>query len=178
MAKVGGVGGRLDNHGGICGTFGGLALASTRWHYDHSTTDVLTSLLGPYLRYINPSYLPEDVHRARFFSRTLFAIMNTQMNTLQNGELKNITGRANADRLDTDLSCQVIGATGPNAHPRLASIIPNLIKHLHAFMRESEITSHELMSAFDLVGSTQGHASTTQSLIFFNIVSLGWQNDR
>ena len=87
--------------------------------------------------------------------------MSTQMNTQENGEIKKVTGEANAHRLDTDLSSQVIGASGPNAHPRLAAIIPNLIHHLHAFMRESEITSHELMSAFDLVGSTEVHMSTT-----------------
>ena len=49
------------------------------------------------------------------------------------------------------LTSQVIGATGPKAHPRLASILPSLVKHVHAFMRECEITNHELMAAFNLV---------------------------
>jgi catechol 1,2-dioxygenase len=84
--------------------------------------------------------------------------MNAQP-TLKDGEHNGVTGGAIAPRFDTSLTSQVIGATGPKAHPRLASIIPNLTRHLHDFMRESEITSRELMAAFDLVGSAQGHAN-------------------
>jgi Catechol dioxygenase N terminus len=75
------------------------------------------------------------------------------------------TNNANGDRtpsFDLNLTNQVIGAMGPNANPRLASIFPNLIKHLHAFVRESEVTSLELMAAFDLVRFPQGHARSTQ----------------
>lgn len=84
--------------------------------------------------------------------------MTSQMNAqqpLQNGEHDSATDGSNVHRFDTDLTSQVIGATGPKAHARLASIFPNLTKHLHDFMRESKITNQELMAAFDLVGSAQ-----------------------
>ena len=61
---------------------------------------------------------------------------------------------ANGHHFDANLTSQVIGATGPKANPRLAAILPNLTKHLHDFMRESEITSQELMAAFDLVSNS------------------------
>lgn len=74
---------------------------------------------------------------------------------LNNGNNGTVTGVAIGNRLDDDVTNQVIAATGPKAHARLASIIPSLTRHLHAFMRESQITSTELMAAFDLVGPTQ-----------------------
>jgi hypothetical protein len=89
---------------------------------------------------------------------SLFTTMSTQTNAtqpLKNGDHGTVTGVAIGNQLDEDVTNQVIAATGPKAHARLASIIPSLTRHLHAFMRESQITSTELMAAFDLVGSTQ-----------------------
>ena len=97
--------------------------------------------------------------------------MSTQPNgqqPLKNGEQKGVTGGVKAPGFDTNLTSQVIGATGPKANPRLASILPNLIRHLHDFMRESAITSEELMSTFDLVGSIQVHTDSAQVLTLFS----------
>jgi len=83
--------------------------------------------------------------------------MSTQPNApqpLKNGDNGTVTGVVAENRLDDDVTDQVIAATGPKAHARLASIVPSLTRHLHAFMRESQITSTELMAAFDLVGPT------------------------
>ena len=82
--------------------------------------------------------------------------MSTQtiaLQPLKNGESDrvSVTNGTKGHQFDTNLTSQVINATGPKAHPRLASIIPNLTQHLHDFMRESEITNQELMAAFDVV---------------------------
>ena len=94
--------------------------------------------------------------------------MSTQLNgdqPLKDGEQNGVTGGMKAPGFDTNLTSQVIGATGPKANPRLASVLPNLIRHLHDFMRESAITSEELMSAFDLVGSIKVHTDSAHELI-------------
>ena len=85
---------------------------------------------------------------------------------LRNGEHNTATNGANTARFDANLTGQVIAATGPKAHARLASILPNLTKHLHDFMRESEITSQELMAAFDLVGFGQLSRKRGRDLTF------------
>ena len=71
---------------------------------------------------------------------------------LENGQHQKIPNGTNEHHFDDDdVTSQVIAATGPKANSRLASIVPSLTKHLHAFMRESHITNSELMAAFDLV---------------------------
>lgn len=81
--------------------------------------------------------------------------MSTQTETHPsvNGEVDSgsIANASETQAIDANLADQVVAATGPKAHARLASILPSLVKHLHAFMRESEITNQELMAAFDLV---------------------------
>ncbi|KAJ4416789.1 hypothetical protein N0V85_002126 [Neurospora sp. IMI 360204] len=46
---------------------------------------------------------------------------------------------------------QVIAATGPKAHPRLAQIMPSLVRHLHEFAREVNLTVPEWMAAVDML---------------------------
>lgn len=52
---------------------------------------------------------------------------------------------------DPDFTAKVIAATGPAAHPRLAKIMPSLIRHLHDFAREVHLTADEWMVAIDMV---------------------------
>lgn len=81
-------------------------------------------------------------------------VMATQSKSyhhVEKGQGPAITNEATEHSFDDDVTSQVIAATGPNANPRLASIVPSLARHLHAFMRESQITNSELMAAFDLV---------------------------
>jgi catechol 1,2-dioxygenase len=54
---------------------------------------------------------------------------------------------------DLTLTDKVIAATGPNAHPRLAEIMPSLVRHLHNFAREVNLTVDEWTVAIDLVSS-------------------------
>jgi catechol 1,2-dioxygenase len=46
---------------------------------------------------------------------------------------------------------KVIAATGPNAHPRLAQVMPSLVRHLHDFAREVNLTVAEWTAAVDMV---------------------------
>lgn len=46
-------------------------------------------------------------------------------------------------------SCQDV--SGPNAHPRAKLVLDSLMKHLHAFAREVQLTNDEWLSACDLL---------------------------
>lgn len=52
---------------------------------------------------------------------------------------------------DTKFTDLVIAATGPKAHPRLAQVMPSLLRHLHDFARETHITVSEWTAAIDFV---------------------------
>lgn len=52
---------------------------------------------------------------------------------------------------NTMFTAQVVAATGPNANPRLAQIMPSFLLHLHNFVREANITIPEFMAAIKLV---------------------------
>jgi hypothetical protein len=45
----------------------------------------------------------------------------------------------------------VASAAGPNANPRLAVIVASLVRHLHAFAREVNLTSEEWMEGVEFV---------------------------
>jgi catechol 1,2-dioxygenase len=52
---------------------------------------------------------------------------------------------------DPKFTDRVIAATGPKANPRLAQIMPSLIRHLHDFAREVNLTVDEWMAGVELV---------------------------
>jgi Catechol dioxygenase N terminus len=54
-----------------------------------------------------------------------------------------------------DFTSQVIAATGPNAHPRLAQIMPSLLRHLHDFAREVNLTVGEWMLGVEFVSRSR-----------------------
>ena len=54
---------------------------------------------------------------------------------------------------DTTFTDKVIGATGPNADRRLAEVMPSLVRHLHAFAREVNLTVAEWTAAVDFVSN-------------------------
>lgn len=56
-----------------------------------------------------------------------------------------------ANGFDPNFTDMVIKATGPKANPRLKEVMPNLLRHLHDFCRESKITVDEWMAAVELV---------------------------
>ncbi|KAM0334187.1 hypothetical protein ACHAQA_001207 [Verticillium albo-atrum] len=61
---------------------------------------------------------------------------------------------------DPEFTARVIAATGRRANPRLAEIMPALIRHLHDFAREVELTADEWMAGIQLLNEA-GQMSTS-----------------
>lgn len=60
-------------------------------------------------------------------------------------------------RFDPNFTDSVINAIGPNADPRLRVVMSSLIRHLHDFTREVELTVDEWMAGvkfINLIGQT------------------------
>lgn len=69
----------------------------------------------------------------------------------QNGFKTNGSVPAGKALYDPDFTAKVIAATGPNANPRLAQIMPSLLRHLHDFAREVDLTVAEWMAGVQIV---------------------------
>lgn len=54
-------------------------------------------------------------------------------------------------KYDPGFTDKVIAATGPKANPRLKQIMPSLLRHLHDFAREVDLTVAEWTVGVDLV---------------------------
>ncbi|CAI4217920.1 unnamed protein product [Parascedosporium putredinis] len=54
---------------------------------------------------------------------------------------------------DLNFTDQVIAATGPNAHKRMAEVMPSLLRHLHDFAREVDLTVAEWMAAVEFINA-------------------------
>jgi catechol 1,2-dioxygenase len=52
---------------------------------------------------------------------------------------------------DSAFTESVAGAAGPNANPRLALVMASLVRHLHAFAREVDLTHDEWMAGVDFI---------------------------
>ncbi|OTA80052.1 hypothetical protein M434DRAFT_86730 [Hypoxylon sp. CO27-5] len=52
---------------------------------------------------------------------------------------------------DPEFTDTVIAATGPKAHPRLKQIMPSLLRHLHDFAREVDLTVAEWAHGVELI---------------------------
>lgn len=63
-----------------------------------------------------------------------------------NGTANGVTHKFNPHFTDN-----VINATGSRASPRMRKVIGGLIRHLHDFCREEEITVDEWMAAVEFV---------------------------
>lgn len=61
------------------------------------------------------------------------------------------TDEGTKPKYDSRFTESVIAATGPNANPRLAQIMPSLVKHLHDFAREVDLTVEEWMAGVEMV---------------------------
>lgn len=57
-------------------------------------------------------------------------------------------------QLDATFTDRVIAATGPKADRRLAEVMPSLVRHLHAFAREVNLTVAEWTAAVDFVSNS------------------------
>jgi catechol 1,2-dioxygenase len=54
-------------------------------------------------------------------------------------------------KFNLDFTEAVINATGPKATPRIRQLTAGLIRHLHDFARENELTVDEWMAGVELV---------------------------
>lgn len=54
-------------------------------------------------------------------------------------------------QLDADFTARVIASMGPNTPPRLAQIMPSLIRHMHTFAREVNLTVAEWAAGVKVV---------------------------
>jgi catechol 1,2-dioxygenase len=54
---------------------------------------------------------------------------------------------------DPTFTDRVIAATGPNANRRLAEVMPSLVRHLHAFAREVNLTVAEWTATVEFVSN-------------------------
>ncbi|RYP62279.1 hypothetical protein DL771_009809 [Monosporascus sp. 5C6A] len=54
-------------------------------------------------------------------------------------------------KYDPRFTERVIAATGPGAHPRLAQIMPSLVRHIHDFAREVDLTVDEWTAGVELI---------------------------
>lgn len=56
-------------------------------------------------------------------------------------------------RFDPTFTENVVDAIGPKAAPRVRQVMASLIRHLHDFARENEITVDEWMAGVEMVGA-------------------------
>jgi catechol 1,2-dioxygenase len=54
-------------------------------------------------------------------------------------------------RYDPDFTQHVIDATGPKTSPRIREVMSSLIRHLHDFAREVDLTVDEWMLGVELI---------------------------
>lgn len=56
---------------------------------------------------------------------------------------------------DPRFTDSVIAATGRDANPRLKEIMPSLIRHMHDFAREVDLTVAEWMAGVEMVSASE-----------------------
>jgi catechol 1,2-dioxygenase len=59
--------------------------------------------------------------------------------------------QAPSSRFDATFTQRVINATGPKANPRMKEVIGPLLRHLHDFAREVNLTVDEWMAGVELI---------------------------
>lgn len=71
-----------------------------------------------------------------------------------NKAVNGANGTATTSRFDPHFTDGVLNAVGSKANPRMKKVMGSLVKHLHDFCRENEITVDEYMAGIKLVSST------------------------
>ncbi|TDZ36333.1 Catechol 1,2-dioxygenase [Colletotrichum spinosum] len=75
---------------------------------------------------------------------------------------------------DPDFTARVIAATGPKANPRLAQILPSLLRHLHDFAREVDLTVAEWMAGVEIINEAgqMSDAARNETQLICDILGL------
>ena len=76
-------------------------------------------------------------------------------------------------RFDPNFTQNVINATGPKASPRLRKVMGSLIRHIHDFARENEVTVDEWMAGVEMVSMTPPQSKATLTLFIARSMSQG-----
>ena len=79
--------------------------------------------------------------------------LDERENATMRGNHTNETPKLQKHCFDSDFTENVIKATGPKASPRIREIIGPLIRHVHDFAREVELTMDEFLAGVELVRS-------------------------
>lgn len=68
-------------------------------------------------------------------------------------------GSSGSDRFDPAFTQHVIDTMGPNVSPRHRQLLSSMLRHLHDFAREVELTNDEWMTGVHFINAV-GQAST------------------
>jgi hypothetical protein len=89
-------------------------------------------------------------------------------------------GRSQKEKYDPHFTDSVIAATGRDANPRLKQIMPSLLRHLHDFAREVDLTLAEWMAGVEMVSlipTVLGSPGLLQPLhVVEGLADLSWQH--
>ncbi|KAJ8133043.1 hypothetical protein O1611_g581 [Lasiodiplodia mahajangana] len=102
--------------------------------------------------------------KASLVSRWLLGSRKTKINGRDEGDTE----------YDPHFTDRVIAATGQDANPRLKQIMPALLRHLHDFAREVDLTVAEWMAGVELINEA-GRMSTdrrNETLLICDILGL------
>lgn len=70
-----------------------------------------------------------------------------------NSDSKELDQPKDTDRYDPNFTQNVINATGPKTSPRMRTVMSSLIRHIHDFAREIDLTVGEWMAGVEMVYS-------------------------
>lgn len=73
------------------------------------------------------------------------------MSTAPNGSTNGAGAGAKKPQYDPNFTDSVIAATGPKTNPRMRQVMASMIRHVHDFARENDITVSEWMQAVEML---------------------------
>ncbi|KAI0528109.1 Intradiol ring-cleavage dioxygenase [Xylaria bambusicola] len=83
------------------------------------------------------------------------------MTSIREGEMEMSGEDHRSLEYDLHFTDRVIAATGPAANPRMKQIMPSLLRHIHDFAREVDLTVEEWMAGVEMMNEA-GRMSTAQ----------------
>lgn len=84
-----------------------------------------------------------------------------------NDNFKEVDQSKDTDRYDPNFTQNVINATGPKTSPRTRTVMSSLIRHIHDFAREVDLTVDEWMAGVEMV-----YSASPRKGIFRTLISL------
>ncbi|KAK7746498.1 hypothetical protein SLS53_002457 [Cytospora paraplurivora] len=99
--------------------------------------------------------------------------MSAQTTTAVNGKA-NGAGATKKPQYDPNFTDSVIAATGPKASPRIRQVISSLIRHVHDFARENDITVAEWMQGVEFLNRSgqMSDAKRNETQLLSDVIGL------